>query len=159
MFGVTGLLATSTGVAAAFAAADDGDVTEKATNSTPPPIVEDYSYPGADAIEAETGIKLIEGDGNIIKTGCDTDTPVIKVESVDVATSCYEVIGESGWLTMEIPRVYAIHGDDHSVDASLTVNGETENVQISPGEYTPVGEGQQPPDNDPAALVELRVSQ
>ncbi|SFD91909.1 hypothetical protein SAMN04487819_10599 [Actinopolyspora alba] len=157
MLGLTGLLAASTGVAVAFSATGDG-AAGVAAEGAPPPIVEDYSYPGAAAIEAETGIKLIEGDGDIVKTSCDTTESVITVDSVELGSSCYEVIGSQGWLKMEIPRVYAIQGDDHTVNASLTVNGSTEQVELSPGEYNPVGEGQQPPDNDPATLVELRVS-
>ncbi|NHD18793.1 MULTISPECIES: hypothetical protein [unclassified Actinopolyspora] len=159
LLGLTGLLVTSTGVATAVAAGDSDSTSEVAASSVPPPIVEDYSYPGAEAIEAETGIKLIEGDGNIVKTECDADTSAIQVESIEVATSCYEVLGQNGWLSMEIPRVYAIQSGDHNVNASLTVNGTTENVELAPGEYNPVGEGQEPPDNEQATLVELRVSQ
>ncbi|SDP15843.1 hypothetical protein SAMN04487905_102204 [Actinopolyspora xinjiangensis] len=124
----------------------------------PPPIVEDYSYPGAAQIEDETGVKLIEGDGNIIKVGCDKDTPLIRVDSANTSIdrSCYEVIDAHGWLTMEIPNVYSIRGDDHTVNATVTSNGQSEQVVIPSGKTTAIGIGNGA-DEDPAALVELRV--
>ncbi|MBA8823462.1 hypothetical protein FHX42_000791 [Saccharopolyspora lacisalsi] len=147
-------MATSTGVAVALT----GEKTQQVAAGSPPPAVEDHSYPGADRIEAETGIRLIEGDGHIVKVDCAKETPLIKVDSSTLGSSCYEVLGESGWLTMEIPKVYALEGDDHNLNAYVTTNGKTQAVDVGPGEYTPVGEGQQPPDNDPATLVELQAS-
>lgn len=151
--GVVAAMATSTGAAVALT----GEEAQQAAAS-PPPAVEDHSYPGAERIEAETGIKLIGGDGHIVKVDCGKETPLITVSSATRGDSCYEVLGDGGWLKMEIPRVYALQGDDHNVAAYVTVNGKTLAVDVGPGEYTPVGEGHQPPNDDPAALVELQAS-
>ncbi len=152
--GIVIAMATSTGVAVALT----GEKTQQvAAAASPPPAVEDHSYPGADRIEAKTGIRLIEGDGHIVKVSCGKNATLIEVNSRDLGTSCYEVIGEGGWLRMEIPSVYAIKGDDHNVAAYVTVNGKTLAVDVKPGEYTPVGEGNGT-DNDPATLVELQAS-
>ncbi|WP_334270995.1 hypothetical protein [Saccharopolyspora indica] len=121
----------------------------------PPPAVEEYDYPGADQIFADRGIRLLKGDGGIVLADCAAEGPVIRVKSITLRDSCFRVVGASGWLTMEIPRVFAIQGGSHNVAARITSNGKTEAVDISPGEYTPVGEGES---SDPATLVELHAS-
>lgn len=154
--GIT-LLAVLSGLptGAANAISSTSDQAVAADSVTPAPIVEEFDYPGAEQIFAERGIRLIKGDGHIMLTSCDTDTDVIKVESVTVGTSCYEVTGERGWLTMEIPRVYLLQGDGHNVAARITVAGQTEAVDLAPGEHTPVGESS---GSDPATLIELHAS-
>lgn len=44
---------------------------EPSANDGAPFIFEDHSYPGSDQVLAETGAKLIRGDGNIRYTSCD----------------------------------------------------------------------------------------
>ncbi|MEU6645317.1 hypothetical protein ABZ863_22560 [Saccharomonospora sp. NPDC046836] len=148
-----GIAMLSTGAANALASKTDS--TQAANQETPPPIVEEFHYPGGEQIFSERGIRLIKGDGHIMLTDCDTGADVIKVESVTVGTSCYAVTGERGWLTMEIPRVYLLRGDGHNVAARITVDGQTEAVDLAPGQHTPVGESQ---GSDPATLIELHAS-
>ncbi|MER7078498.1 hypothetical protein SAMN02982929_00764 [Saccharopolyspora kobensis] len=137
-------------------AVNSGDnAASSALSATPPPAVEEFNYPGADQIFAERGIRLLKGDGKIALADCATEGPVIRVKSVTLRDSCFRVVGASGWLTMEIPRVFAIQGGSHNVTARITTDGKTEAVDISPGEYTPVGEGES---KDPATLVELHAS-
>ena len=52
-----------------------------AQNDEPPPVVEDYTYPGAAAILAQRGIKLIKGNGGIRYADCASGGGQVKVES------------------------------------------------------------------------------
>jgi hypothetical protein len=132
-----------------------------------PSLVEDFSYPGAAAIEADRGIKLIKGDGNITLTGCGADpnlppTDVILVQttavgSPDKTNHCFKATGTSGFLTMEIGEVYFIRGEaQRTVAAKVEVQDTTtvvETEQVDPGEWQPIGIGQ---GRGEATLLELR---
>ncbi|SFT59211.1 hypothetical protein SAMN04487904_10496 [Actinopolyspora lacussalsi subsp. righensis] len=155
VLGVSGLVALSTGVAVAVTGNDIA--TESVAAGSPPPIVEDYSYPGADRIEQQRGIKLIEGDGNIVLADCAASDELIEVYSRNTETSCYRVIGNTGYLKVEIPEVYTLKGDDHAVEATVTVEGQTEVVDVAENSFTPVGEGENT-ESGPATLLELRAS-
>ena len=143
---VAGGAATLAGAAGAGAAAAADE---------PPSLVEDYSYPGAAAIKERYKIDLFKGDGNIMLVDCLDRTDVIKVDSRR-GYFCFKVTGPKGYLTMLVPQVPLIQGDDnHNVVATATVGGETlEPVEIAPGEWENVGVGEQV---GQAALVELRV--
>ncbi|SDP88565.1 hypothetical protein SAMN04487905_111211 [Actinopolyspora xinjiangensis] len=154
ILGVSGLVALSTGVAVAVTEKNSG--TESAAAVSPPPIVEDYSYPGADSIEQQRGIRLIEGDGNIVLADCGASDELIEVYSSKTETSCYRVIGNTGYLKMEIPEVYTLKGDDHAVEATVTVKGQAEVVDVPKNSFVPVGEGENS-ENGPATLLELRA--
>lgn len=154
LFSMAALLTASAGAASAVNSEDK--LTNDVAAEAPPPAVEQYNYPGADQIFTERSIRLLRGDGNIVLVDCGAEKTVIKVEAVEVGISCYEVLGETGWLTLEIPRVYTIEGDEHNVVAHLTSNGKTQVVDIDPGEHTSVGEGQA--DGDPSTLVKLHAS-
>ncbi|WP_157606513.1 hypothetical protein [Saccharomonospora cyanea] len=151
---MTTAAALTAGVAGATPENDNGPTMES-ISETPPPAVEDYYYPGADQIFSDRGIRLIQGDGNIVLVDCTTDVDVIRVDSVTVGSSCYQVIGERGWLTMEIPRVYLVQADDHNVAGRITVDDEVQAIDLAPGEHTPVGESD---DGNPATLIELHAS-
>lgn len=134
---------------------------------TPPSIVEDFGYPGAVQVEADLGIKLIKGDGHILLADCGanpTNPPadLILVQSNDISLPsggnfCFRANGASGYLTMEIPKVYFVRGDDtHTVAAKVEVKDDptvVETEQVDPGEWQPLGAGQARGD---ATLLELR---
>jgi hypothetical protein len=130
--------------------------------STPPAAVEDYSYPGADRILTEKGIKLKKGDGRILLADCDRAAQQIRVLTVEdtsanrAGTYCFRAIGKSGRLTLELPRVFAVEAADHPVRADLTANGQTTSVNVPQGGWESVGEGI--PGGARSVLVELRVT-
>ncbi|MFI6462776.1 hypothetical protein [Streptomyces sp. NPDC050528] len=130
--------------------------------SNPPALVEDYSYPGADRILAEKGIKLKKGDGRILLADCDSTASQIHVMTVgDPAQNraddyCFRTVGKTGWLTLELSRVFAVAASDHPIRADLTANGETTSVLVPKGELAPVGEGTV--GGARSVLVELRVT-
>lgn len=131
------------GVSAAFA----DDPAQAPASAAPPIAVEDYGYPGADKILAEKGIKLKKGDGRILLAECDQTAQQIRVLTVEDAaagragTYCFKALGDTGRLTLELPRVFAVEAADHPIQADLTANGETTKVSVAKGGWESVGEG------------------
>ncbi|MBB5476297.1 hypothetical protein [Micromonospora parathelypteridis] len=134
---------------------------------TPPSIVEDYSYPGAAQVLAQRGIKLIKGDGHITLVDCGSrpNNPpedLILVQSNDLtlpggSNFCFKPTGASGLLTMEIPKVYFVRGDNtNTLAAKVEVKDDptvVEVEEVTPLEWQPVGVGQERGD---ATILELR---
>ncbi|MEO3772192.1 hypothetical protein [Micromonospora sp. B9E7] len=134
---------------------------------TPPSLVEDYSYPGAAQVLAQRGVKLIKGDGHIILVDCGSSpnnppADLILVQSNDFTLPggtnfCFKATGASGLLTMEIPKVYFVRGDDtRTVAAKVEVKDDptvVEVEEVTPKEWQPVGVGQARGD---ATILELR---
>ncbi|MFI0409467.1 hypothetical protein [Actinomadura sp. 3N508] len=121
--------------------------------------VEDGAYPDADRIQTERGITVISGNGLITLAECGADS-LIQVRSNTKGLVCFDVElwpDYEGVITVKIPEVYYIKGDDHQVTADLTTGkGETKTYPIARDEWTPVGEGADP-DNGPETLIELRA--
>jgi len=127
-------------------------------DDTPPPIVEDYSYPGADRILAERGLKLIKGDGHILLADCAAGTGQAEVWSRTKGNFCFKVSGASGWLTMEVPEAYLLVGaGGHTIAAKVVVDGVTSSVAVGKGEFRGIGEGGDP-NSGPATLLEFRAT-
>ncbi|MFC9622228.1 hypothetical protein ACFTXM_20270 [Streptomyces sp. NPDC056930] len=128
----------------------------------PPAAVEDYSYPGAAGIEATRGIKLKKGDGHILLAECDQSASQITVLTVkdDSAnrdgTYCFRVTAKTGYLTLELPRVFALETADHPLSADLTAEGKTQTVVVPKDGFESVGEGTV--GGARSVLVEIRVT-
>ncbi len=132
-----------------------------------PSIVEQRDYPGAAAILAERGITLKKGDGHLLLVDCgpDSNNPppnIILVQTYELdrpggADACFKATGASGWLTMEISKVYTIRGENsRTVAAKVEVKEDPAVVEVErvdPGEWQPVGVGASRAD---AVLLELR---
>ncbi len=125
-------------------------------------LVEDFTYPGADEILARRGIRLIKGDGNITLVPCG-GAGLIEVrrsgatddQDPDRGHYCFQVRGPAGYLEVEIPNTFQIKGDNHTVTATVTVDGQTSDVPIDKNSWTGVGHGVGP---DPAILLALKAS-
>jgi hypothetical protein len=122
-------------------------------------LVEDGSYPGADAIFAETGIRLVRGDGRIMMADCAGDrTGLIVVQRRGGDDVCFRATGTSGYLALELPLVYLVRSDaTHDLRVTVTVDGETQQAGGDPAEWFGVGEGASET-SGPATLLELRTS-
>lgn len=121
-------------------------------------LVETFDYPGADAIKAEKGITLKRGDGHIVLADCVTGSGQLEVRSRDDnKLYCFRVTGASGFLTMEIPAVYGIRGNDYTTEATMTVDDETTTYDIKKNLWTNVGETADPEERD-FMLLELRTT-
>ncbi|WP_433891323.1 hypothetical protein [Streptomyces sp. CA-111067] len=128
-----------------------------AAGDSPGFAVEDYNYPGADAILAAQGITLKRGDGHIILADCAGSGELLEIKSGQTAGDiCFSVIGSSGWLTMEIPDVFTIKGNDYTTQVDMTAGTEHRTYDITKNLWTGVGQGGG--ESDSYALVEIRTS-
>lgn len=127
-----------------------------------PSAVEDFGYPDADRISATKGIKLQRGDGHILLTECDQSAQQIRVYTVKDASAgrdglyCFQATAKSGYLTLELPRVFALETGTHPISADLSANGETTTVDVAKDGFESVGEGSV--GGARSVLVELRVT-
>ncbi|MDX3518253.1 hypothetical protein [Streptomyces scabiei] len=120
--------------------------------------VEDFSYPFADKIRAERNIVLKRGDGHITLADCASGTDLLQIMARDRTDKiCFKVVGTSGWLTLEIPAVYAIKGNGYTTEVDMTVGTEEKSFDIIKNSWTPVGEAADTEGRD-HLLVEIRSS-
>ncbi|MFJ3235730.1 hypothetical protein [Streptomyces sp. NPDC086787] len=132
----------------------------------PPSAVEHFAYPNADQIQQEKGIKLIKGDGNITLATCDASAQQIEVLTVQgnggtpQGAYCFKATAKSGYLKLELPRVFALETADHPISADLRPqadpSAQPETVAVAPNGYKSVGEGNG--GGAPSVLLELRVT-
>lgn len=152
-------IAVTLGAFTAYAAtsADTAVPAAEAADDLPPVAVEDFAYPNADRILAEKGLKLIKGNGHLLFTECDGSAGLIEVWTRQTADGryCFKPDGKGGFLTLEVPDVYALQTTDNAISADLTAEGETETVAVAKNQFKGVGEGV---GDAPAVLVELRVT-
>lgn len=119
--------------------------------------VENFDYPQADKILAEKNIVLKRGDGHITLADCVTGTGQLEVQARDKSKVCFDVKGTSGWLTLELPSVYLIKGNDYATEAEMTVGTEEQTYDIEKNTWTPVGESTDEQARE-WTLLELRTS-
>lgn len=128
-------------------------------DQAPGHVVEDFTYPNAEGILAEQGILLKRGDGHIMLADCADGTGLIEVwaRRQDGKKICFRVTGNSGWLTMEIPAVHSIKGNDYTTEVDMTVGGEKKSYDILKNAWTSVGEGTDGQGRE-HVLVEIRTT-
>ncbi|MFD3794962.1 hypothetical protein ACFVAM_13310 [Streptomyces californicus] len=158
-------LAGATALAVAVPALASSPGTESSVaDAAMPYAVETFDYPGAAQILEEKSIKLIRGDGRIVLADCDNaDKAQIKVqvtrgpnEQDKPKLFCFRATAKSGFLTLEVPRVFYIETADHPVSAKLTTDaGDSETVNVDKDDFQTVGQGLGKP---MTTLVELRVT-
>lgn len=115
---------------------------EPAEPAEMPSIVEDYSYPGAEAIFEERGIKLYSGSGTIVLADCPggVTNELIWVRTIS-GYVCFEAKSNIGHLKLEIVDAFSIRGDNNDGVATITVDGDTERIQLEKGTWRPIGAG------------------
>ncbi|MFH9610536.1 hypothetical protein [Streptomyces sp. NPDC017448] len=129
-----------------------------ATAEAPPYAVEDFAYPGADKIEQTRGLKLFRGDGHIVLATCDETPDQIRIwsrQGDEGSRFCFRATASKGFLTLEVPQVFAVQTADRPVSADLSSEGKTQTVDVAKDTLKGVGEGVEGAD---AVLVELRVT-
>ncbi|CAM5319753.1 hypothetical protein [Streptomyces abikoensis] len=128
-------------------------------DSRPGYVTEDFNYPGAEKIKQEKGITLKRGDGHIVLADCSSATGLMEVWSRKNEKICFRTTGTSGYLTLEIPSVFAVKGSaEHSADVSLTAPEATQQeIKVAKGNWTSVGESTDP-QTRAFTLVEIRTS-
>jgi hypothetical protein len=151
----------------------DAPVTVQAPADASGSLVEGFSYPDAQRILAELNVRLISGDGHILLADCATP-PVDNVGVIKVFTTellgpdgaglvCFEVLGPTGRLDLEVPGVFEIRGDGQRADTGhqltavvTTESGPPTTVVCDPSGSTQVGIGADP-NAAPTTLLQLRV--
>lgn len=118
--------------------------------------VEDFTYPGAEQIFKEYGIRLLSGDGRIrFAPNCaGSEDDLIRVyTSPSGATHCFSIHGSSGYVKIELPGVYLIKNASKPLTATATFQGKTETTTIAPKQHGPIGGG-----SPTHTLIELKMS-
>ncbi|WP_414169402.1 hypothetical protein ACMATS_27300 [Streptoverticillium reticulum] len=123
---------------------------------TPPTGVEDFQYPQADKIFKERGIKLKTGDGHIVLATCGSRPGLIEVEArgmqdrdpVGHGIFCFRVTGKTGYLSLELPSVYGVVGNDYDVNVNMQTSTETKSFPVDKNKWTAVGEPADPQRRD-----------
>ncbi|MDT8915119.1 hypothetical protein [Amycolatopsis sp. PS_44_ISF1] len=135
--------------------------TGSAADDTPPSIVEDYSYPDAAKILQDRALTLISGDGHIVLADCGP-AGLLEVHAYNSADHsrdpghyCFKVSGPTGVLRLEVPFAYQVKGDNHTVQATIEINGQSSTVPVTKNGWTGIGEGA---GTDPSTLLELHAS-
>ncbi|MDJ1641040.1 hypothetical protein [Streptomyces pakalii] len=141
---------------ASFAGAEPG-APAAAADELPPVAVEDFAYPGADKIFAEQGIRLKRGDGHIVLADCASATGLVEVWSRGKGKFCFRVTGNSGFLSLELPQVYGVKGNDYKLRVDMEVEGTEASFDVAKNTWTPVGESADPENRD-HTLLELHAT-
>ncbi|MEV5506812.1 hypothetical protein [Streptomyces orinoci] len=136
-----------------------------AESASPPFAVETFEYPNAAKILQEQGIALRSGDGHILLADCKVSADIQVFTSqdhpgqTDRGKYCFKVTGsgKSGYLKLEIPKVFNVATGDYAVRASVTAEGKTQTVNVAKNDFEAVGQGVDPK-AQPTVLVELRVT-
>ncbi|QEV51369.1 hypothetical protein CP981_06585 [Streptomyces platensis] len=133
---------------------------ETVADAQPGHAIEDFVHPDADKIKEEKGITLKRGDGRIILAECGSSAGLMEVWSRKNDKVCFRITGTSGYLTMEIPAVFAVKGSaDHAADITLTTpDSKKVEVEVGKDTWTPVGESTDPQARE-HLLVEIGVGQ
>jgi len=155
-----GVVATAAGLSVGASAAGQQSAQDDSGMSS---TVEDFSYPGADKILADRGIKLISGDGRLMLVDCVNVSGLIEVRSLNSSADhssdpghyCFRVTGTSGDLKLELADAYQVKGDSHAVQATVTVDGQSSTVAVAKNGWTGVGVGA---GTDSATLLELKAA-
>ncbi|WP_432133250.1 hypothetical protein [Streptomyces sp. bgisy154] len=134
-----------------------GSAVKTVAGEAPGYAVEDFNYPGADQILAEKGITLKRGDGHITLADCVTGTGQLEVWARSKDKVCFDVTGTSGWLTLEIPSVYGVRGNDYATQVDMTTGTEEKSFDVAKNSWTPVGESADEQGRE-FMLVEIRTS-
>ncbi|MBC2868008.1 hypothetical protein H1R13_24540 [Streptomyces mexicanus] len=119
--------------------------------------MEDFNYPQADKILAEKNIVLKRGDGHITLADCVSGTGQLEVWARSKDKICFQVTGNSGWLTLEIPSVYGIKGNDYATQVDMTTGTEEKSFDIDKNTWTAVGESADEQGRE-FMLVEIRTT-
>ncbi|MEV7023270.1 trypsin-like serine protease [Kitasatospora sp. NPDC093558] len=105
--------------------------------------VETFAYPDAAKILAERNITLKTGDGNIALADCASGPGLVQLFSRAAKPSsvCFRITGPTGYLALEIPKIYLIKGDDHTIKATVNTDGNAATFDVVKNAWASIGEG------------------
>ncbi|MFD4790329.1 hypothetical protein ACFWN1_25390 [Streptomyces sp. NPDC058459] len=135
----------------------DKIATQAVADEGPGYAVEDFAYPNADKILAEKNIKLKKGNGHILLADCGSEEGLLEVYSRINEKVCFKVTGTSGYLSLEIPAVFGVKGNDYASTVDMTAGTEEKTFTVDKNTWTPVGETADEQGRD-FMLLEIRTS-
>ncbi|MFG3285260.1 hypothetical protein [Streptomyces sp. NPDC048111] len=150
-------------LAAGIAAADGPDRdtgsagSGKSADAAMPSTVETFGYPDAEKILKEKNLKLKRGDGHIVLAECDSDPKLMKFIGRDKDDFCFRTIGDTGYLSLEVPAVTGVQTTDHKAHIDMTVDDKTKSYDVGKNDWQGIGETTDPEGRD-HTLVEIRTS-
>ncbi|MFD9633136.1 hypothetical protein [Streptomyces violascens] len=119
-----------------------------------PSTVEGFSYPHAEKVLADKGLKLKRGDGHIVLAECGSDPGLLRFLGREREDFCFRVTGQKGYLSLEVPAVAGVQTTDHSARVNMTVGAETKSYDIGKNKWQGIGEATDPAGRD-HTLVEI----
>ncbi|MFI1727658.1 hypothetical protein ACH40E_00125 [Streptomyces acidicola] len=156
---LVGLAAVFAATATVFAVTEavQGSVATAAAGSDMPYAVEDFNYPGAAKIEAETGAILKRGDGHMVMTACNGSEDISIMSRAGQKDFCFDVTAKPAFLVLEIPQAYGIWTSADPVKTTIREDDGTTTVINAPAnDFTGYGEAGET--GEPTTLIELRVA-
>ncbi|MFD5511484.1 hypothetical protein ACFWIB_27460 [Streptomyces sp. NPDC127051] len=135
----------------------EGLATQSIADEGPGYAIEDFSYPNADKILAEQKIKLKSGDGHILLTECTGAPEQMEVFSHKNEKVCFRTTGNKGYLSLEIPAVFGIKGNEYASQVNMTTGTEEKTFNVDKNAWTAVGETADEKGRD-FMLLEIRTS-
>ncbi|MFF4169321.1 hypothetical protein [Streptomyces sp. NPDC001744] len=146
--------ATTFGVAQAVT----GGVTAAAAAEDMPSAVEDFGYPNAAQIQADTGGLLKRGDGNILLKACDGSQDLTVYTRAGQKDFCFDVKAKPAYLSLELPQAYGIWTSSDPVKTTLKeADGSTVVINAPANDFTGYGESGSA-EGEATVLVELRIA-
>ncbi|MEU6974083.1 trypsin-like serine protease [Kitasatospora aureofaciens] len=135
-----------------------------AADAAPPSAVEGFAYPDAAKIRADQHITLKTGDGHITLAECSSagglvhlfSRPADPIHPVEPDEVCFKVTGPTGYLALEIPRVYLIRGTEHAIKATVSTDSNATTIDIPKNDWRAVGEAGS--SRDATILLELTAT-
>ncbi|KPH99874.1 hypothetical protein OV450_0722 [Actinobacteria bacterium OV450] len=121
-------------------AGTEGIATKSVADEGPGYAIEDFAYPNADKILAEKKIKLKSGDGHILLAECTGAPELMEVFSHKNEKVCFRVTGDKGYLSLEIPSVFGVKGNNYAAQVDMSVGAEEKTFTVDKNAWTAVGE-------------------
>ncbi|MFI1652961.1 hypothetical protein ACH4XT_39395 [Streptomyces avidinii] len=119
--------------------------------------IEDFAYPNADKILAEKKIKLKSGDGHILLAECTGAPELMEVFSHKNEKVCFRTTGNKGYLSLEIPSVFGIKGNEYASQVNMITGTEEKTFNVDKNAWTAVGETADDKGRD-FMLLEIRTN-
>ncbi|MFC0842174.1 hypothetical protein ACFH04_00225 [Streptomyces noboritoensis] len=135
----------------------DGLATKAISDEGPDYAIEDFAYPNADKILAEQKIKLKRGNGHILLAPCTGAPELMEVFSHKNEKVCFRVTGDKGYLSLELPAVFGVKGNNYAAQVAMTTGTEEKTFPVEKNSWTAVGETKDEQGRD-FMLLEIRTS-
>ncbi|MER7730176.1 hypothetical protein ABTX80_04775 [Streptomyces erythrochromogenes] len=153
----TGALTWATVGGVTGGAGTESLATQSIADEGPGYAVEDFSYPNADKILAEQKIKLKSGNGHILLAECTGAPELMEVFPRQNEKVCFRVTGDVGYLSLEIPSVFGVKGNDYAAQVEMSTGAEQKTFTIDKNAWTAVGHTADEQGRD-FMLLEIRTS-